>query len=59
MRSRGVAETGTLVLVSGADNPTTLNFLPDNHIVVVAGEGHRRRLRGRSGSACASATATA
>ena len=26
----GVAETGTLVLVSGADNPTTLNFLPDN-----------------------------
>lgn len=31
----GVAETGTLVMVSGADNPTTLNFLPDNHIVVV------------------------
>ena len=31
----GVAETGTLILVSGADNPTTLNFLPDNHIVVV------------------------
>jgi L-lactate dehydrogenase complex protein LldG len=31
----GVAETGTLVLASGADNPTTLNFLPDNHIVVV------------------------
>jgi L-lactate dehydrogenase complex protein LldG len=30
-----VAETGTLVLASGADNPTTLNFLPDNHIVVV------------------------
>jgi L-lactate dehydrogenase complex protein LldG len=30
-----VAETGTLVLTSGADNPTTLNFLPDNHIVVV------------------------
>jgi L-lactate dehydrogenase complex protein LldG len=30
-----VAETGTLVLVSGADNPTTLNFLPDVHIVVV------------------------
>jgi L-lactate dehydrogenase complex protein LldG len=30
-----VAETGTLVLISGADNPTTLNFLPDNHIVVV------------------------
>ena len=31
----GVAETGTLVLVSGGDNPTTLNFLPENHIVVL------------------------
>ena len=31
----GVAETGTLALVSGPDNPTTLNFLPDNHIVLV------------------------
>ena len=31
----GVAETGTVVLTSGADNPTTLNFLPDHHIVVV------------------------
>ena len=31
----GVAETGTLVLTSGPDNPTTLNFLPDNHIVVL------------------------
>jgi L-lactate dehydrogenase complex protein LldG len=31
----GVAETGSLVMVSGADNPTTLNFLPDNHIVVI------------------------
>lgn len=30
-----VAETGTLILLSGAENPTTLNFLPDNHIVVV------------------------
>jgi len=30
-----VAETGTLALVSGPDNPTTLNFLPDNHLVVV------------------------
>lgn len=29
------AETGTLVLTSGIDNPTTLNFLPDNHIVVL------------------------
>lgn len=31
----GVAETGTLVLTSGAENPTTLNFLPDTHIVIV------------------------
>jgi len=34
----GVAETGTLVLVSGPDNPTTLNFLPETHIVVVHGD---------------------
>lgn len=32
----GIAETGTLVLFSGPENPTTLNFLPDYHIVVVA-----------------------
>ena len=31
----GVAETGTLVMASGPDNPTTLNFLPDTHVVVV------------------------
>lgn len=31
----GVAETGTLILTSGPDNPTTVNFLPDNHIVLV------------------------
>jgi L-lactate dehydrogenase complex protein LldG len=30
----GVAETGTLVLLSGPDSPTTLNFMPDAHIVV-------------------------
>jgi L-lactate dehydrogenase complex protein LldG len=30
-----IAETGTLVLVSGKDNPTTINFLPEHHIVVV------------------------
>ena len=34
----GVAETGTLVLLSGGDNPTTLNFLPETHIVVVRGD---------------------
>ena len=38
-----IAESGTLALVSGPDNPTTLNFLPDNHFVVVAAERHRRR----------------
>lgn len=31
----GAGETGTLVLFSGADNPTTVNFLPENHIVLV------------------------
>ena len=31
----GVAETGTVALASGTDNPTSLNFLPDNHIVVI------------------------
>ena len=32
----GVAESGTLVMTSGTDNPTTLNFLPETAIVVVA-----------------------
>jgi L-lactate dehydrogenase complex protein LldG len=31
----GIAESGTLVLASGPDNPTTLNFLPDHHLVVL------------------------
>ncbi len=31
----GIAETGTLMLTSGAENPTTINFLPEHHIVVV------------------------
>ena len=30
-----IAETGTLMLVSGPDTPTTLNFLPDTQIVVM------------------------
>jgi L-lactate dehydrogenase complex protein LldG len=30
-----IAETGTLMLTSGAERPTTLNFLPETHIVVV------------------------
>jgi len=31
----GIAETGTLMLLSGPTAPTTLNFLPENHIVVL------------------------
>lgn len=31
----GIAETGTLMLLSGPDSPTTLNFLPDVHIVIL------------------------
>ena len=30
-----VAETGSLMLISGPQTPTTLNFLPDTHIVLV------------------------
>lgn len=30
-----IAETGTLMLISGADTPTTLNLLPDTHIVIL------------------------
>ncbi|SCA56313.1 conserved hypothetical protein [Candidatus Terasakiella magnetica] len=38
MAYAGAAETGSLALLSGAQNPTTLNFLPDNHIVVIRAE---------------------
>ena len=31
-----IAETGTLMLCSTAARPTTLNFVPDNHIVVLS-----------------------
>lgn len=31
-----VAETGTMVLQSSGDTPTTLHFLPDQHVVVIA-----------------------
>ena len=34
----GIAETGTLLLRSGPDSPTTLNFLPDTHIVLLPAE---------------------
>jgi len=31
----GIAETGTLALLSGAETPTTLNFLPEHALVLV------------------------
>lgn len=31
----GIAETGTLMMRSGPEHPTTLNFLPDTHVVVL------------------------
>jgi len=31
----GIAETGTVMLLSGPDNPTTLNFLPATEIIVL------------------------
>jgi len=30
-----IAETGTLVLVSGNRTPTTLNFLPEDHLIIL------------------------
>lgn len=30
-----IAETGTVVMVSGPENPTSVNFLPEHHIVMV------------------------
>ena len=35
MAYAGIAETGSLVLCSGQDTPTTLNFLPDNYICML------------------------
>lgn len=34
----GIAETGTLLLASGPHHPTTLEFLPETHIVVLRAE---------------------
>ena len=33
-----IAETGTLVVVSGADTPTATTLLPDTHVAIVAGD---------------------
>ncbi len=47
-----IAETGTLMLVSGPDTPTTLNFLPDTQIVVMrAGQVVAARARSISSPA--------
>jgi L-lactate dehydrogenase complex protein LldG len=34
----GIAETGTLLLHSGPAGPSSLNFLPENHVVVLQAE---------------------
>lgn len=51
-----VAETGTLVLASGADNPVTITFLPETSVVVVEDkdlvggyEGAWEKIRARFG----------
>ena len=31
----GISETGSVMLLSGPESPTTLNFLPEDHIVVL------------------------
>ena len=31
----GIAEIGSLILASRPDSPTTLNFVPDHHLVVL------------------------
>ena len=53
----GVAETGTLILLSGPKSPTTLNFLPEAHLVVLPSarvvgsyEEAWQRLRGKLGN---------
>lgn len=34
----GIAETGTLMMASGNEGPTTLNFLPETEVVVIAAD---------------------
>ena len=54
----GVAETGTAIFTSGPNNPNSLNFLPEDHIIVlhahdIAGdyETVQDRLRDETGTA--------
>lgn len=58
-----IAETGTLALASGADNPVTVTFLPETHIAVVEDkaivggfEGVWQKLRDRFGKGLMSRT---
>lgn len=55
----GVAETGTLVLASGPENPVTITFLPDTHVlllskrdIVASYEDAWDRLRALYGAGC-------
>ncbi len=40
----GIAETGTLMLLSGPQTPTTIAFLPETSIVVLRAEPGAARL---------------
>ena len=40
----GIAEIGSLMLASGPDSPTTLNFVPDHHLIVLPA-GHIVRFK--------------
>ncbi len=42
----GVSETGTLILTSGPNNPSTLNFLSQNHIIIVRKKDIRKSYEG-------------
>ena len=53
------AETGTLVLVSGADNPTTLAFLPETHFILVDAPAMSSAATRRPSTGCARSTARA
>ncbi len=58
----GIAETGTLMMTSGETSPSTMNFLPDTHIVVLPAsrlvgpmEDAWRKLRAARGNLAAGA----
>ena len=53
----GIAETGTLMLLSDPESPTTLNFLPEAHLVVLPSRMSAPTRRRGSGCAASSARA--